>query len=193
MATRKPVMNAAALPTRQQWAEYCAQQVALNPTWVPPNQLCVEDLADWHAKKDALARAQQAEMTLRLRVVKWFFPDPEEGANNAQMPDGTKINLTHPISRKVDEASLATFKKLTVRESVQLLAAIGMDPTVMDPDMPVFDAMGIAPDVLLEYKPSLKTTEYRTLTAEQLAIFDRVLEIKPGSPQLKIEFKKDGE
>ena len=54
--------------------------------------------------------------------------------------------------------------------------------------------MNINPDVLVEYKPTLKTTEYKTmytLNPEAGKLFDTALTIKPGSHTLEIKTPKE--
>lgn len=191
MATRKPVADAAPLPTREQWATYCDQQVAANPTWVPPEQLCLEDIQAWQVAKERLRSAQASEILLRQMVFRWFFPIPGEGTNNAKLPDGTLIVGKHVINRKVEEEKLAVLKGYRVSDMRSYLEQIGISTAAWPDDMPVTTAMGISVDKLVEFKPSLVTSEYRTLTAEQALIFETALDIKPGSPQLEVTPPKE--
>jgi hypothetical protein len=189
MATRKPVAEAGALPTRQQWADYVAANAAVNPSFVPLNQLCIEDLDEWETAKDQLARLKSTEALLRDRVVKFFFPQAEEGTNNAKLPDGTKIVAVQPVTRKVDQVALDHMRKLLVKDMRSHLENLKIDTQAWPDEMPVVEALQLG-DSLIKWVPELAIAEYRTLTSEQLAIFDSVLEVKPGSPQVKIEHPK---
>jgi len=45
---------------------------------------------------------------------------------------------------------------------------------------------------LIVWKPELKLSEYRKLSEAQRQVFDRVLVVKPGSPQVDIKIPKRG-
>jgi hypothetical protein len=186
MATRTPVAQAPALPTRQQWADWVNHQIAAHPGWIPPVQLCQEDIADWNALKDELERVKNSEMLLRQKIFNYLFPNPREGANAVRMLDGTVITATHVIARKVDEEKLATFQQYRICDVAQWLESLKIDVAGKDPNMTVVELLGLHIDELIKAKPELVTKEYRTLTAEQMALFEYVLDIKPGSPQVKI-------
>lgn len=174
MATRKPVVEVAPLPTRAQWATWVNEQVNANPAFVPPNQLCVEDIDEWNDCQQQLGRLKSREMLLRLRIFQHVFPTPDEGANNAKLADGLLIKGQYKIDRKVDEALLSVMK-------------------APNPDLDgksIFEVGGINPDKLVKYEPSLITGEYRELTDEQRILFERVLIMKPGAPSMTIEVPK---
>ena len=185
MATRKPVAEVGPLPTREQWAAYVQATTAVTPTFVPPNQLCVEDLEEWEAAKEKLAKVQASERLLRDKVVKFIFPNAEEGTNNAKLPDGTKIVAVQPITRKVDQSALDNLRKQLVGDMRSYLENLKIDTTGWADTLPVVEAMQLG-DSLIKWVPELAIAEYRTLNEAQLAIFDSILEVKPGSPQVKI-------
>lgn len=110
------------------------------------------------------------EQALRKEVAEMFFPDPEEGVNNFELPaGGFKLKLTYKIDRKVDEGSLEA-----VKEQLR--------------------AMDINPDTLIEMKPSLVLKTYRALVqinTEAAKIFEQALTIKPGSPTLELVAPKE--
>jgi hypothetical protein len=191
MAARKPVAEASPLPTRRQWNEWNHHQQLLNPQFVAPDQLCVEDVQEWRDKAAQLAKIKASEMLLRQRVFKHFFPAPGEGTNNAQLPDGTKIVGKYPITRKVDEGKLAALKAWTVADMRAYLESLGVTTQGVPDETKVTDFLKISVDKLVEWDPKLSITEYRTLTAEQMTIFDSILEIKPGSFALDIILPKD--
>lgn len=101
------------------------------------------------------------EMALRKQVFAEFFPTPEEGVNDHKLTGGFVLKGTHKIERKVDEAMLSA------KEGELIKAGIPMNE-------------------LIEMKPKLATKEYRKLSAEQRKLFEQVLDIKIGAPQMEI-------
>ena len=121
-------------------------------------------LTDWHAAIQAAESAKlliTAEQVLRKEVAALFFPTPKEGTNVFKLNDGWELKYTYPITREVDIGALGALKD----EFAKLEIVVGD---------------------LVEYKPKLVTKEYRTLTEEQVQLFDQALIVKPGSPSLEI-------
>lgn len=189
MATRKPVEEGPPLPTREQWADWCKGQKLLDPNWVQPEQLCVEDFEDWKYAKDKLDEYKELEMKWRNKIYRNLFREPSEGANNIQLADGRKITATRVISRKPDEALIDNMSKLTVGQMREYLTNLKIDVSSYDDDVLVVQALGLRLDELFKWKPELVTGDYRKLTPEQLILVDSLLEIKDGSPQLKMVTK----
>lgn len=133
---------------------------------IPSDTITEADLQAWYKMHADLAKLKASEMLLRQRVFRHFFPNPIEGTNtfNLEAVEGVPYALkaTYPIIRKIDEALL----------------------TVATPDL---REKGIPIDSLVKRQPELVISAYRLLTAEEQALFDRVMEIKPGSPSMKIE------
>ena len=119
-------------------------------------------LSQWYVMQQELKKLKNQEMALRKSLFSHFFPDPKEGTNTAPLPDSWVLKGGFPITREVD---VATFQAM--REDLT--------------------KGGVPADTLVEWKPSLKVTLYKELTAEQRAVFDRCLIIKPGSPSLSVE------
>lgn len=186
MATRKPVEEGPALPTREQWRAYCATFVAADSNFIPPEQLCVEDIEDWQAAKKRMDEATEVERRYRDKIYRHLFREPTEGANNVKLMDGRKITATRVISRKPDEALLNNLSKYTIGDMRSYLTQMGIDVTTFDDHELVVNAVGLRLDELFKWTPSLVTADYRKLTPEQLLLVDSVLEIKDGSPQVKI-------
>jgi hypothetical protein len=187
MATRKPVAKAAPIPTRKQFNEWCDEQLKINHSFIPPDQLCEEDIDDWAAAEAELARVKNREMLLRLKIFKHFFTSPSEGVNATELPNGIIVKGTYKISRNVDEAALAALKQYSIADMRSFLTQLGMDVTAFADDVKVVDALKISTDKLLKYEPSLVTAEYRTLTEEQRTIFETCLAIKPATPSLEVK------
>lgn len=130
-------------------------------TLIPENTVTQEDLNKWYLLQAELKALKASEMLLRQKIFKFYFPTPIEGTNSSLLAEGWVLKGKYSIVRDVDEGALGAMK--------QALA----------------DA-GIRSDDLVKYKPSLAVAEYRTLTAEQMQLFDQCLIIKPGSPALEI-------
>jgi hypothetical protein len=138
------------------------------------------ELSKWYLLKKQLAEVKTAESLMRSRIAKFFFPTPDEGTNTHPLKDGTGANLkmVHTIDRKVDEGELEALKAaLAAAETDEGSNLKGVE----------FDF-----DKLIVWKPELKIAEYRKLSEAQQAIFDRVLVVKPGMPQLDITIPKRG-
>lgn len=132
---------------------------------IPENQLTQQDFNDWAAINVQLGKLKAQEMLLRMKIFKTMFPLPVEGTNSVPLTDGYVLKAKYPISRKV---------------LVDVLAAQTKE----------LKEAGIKLGELIVNKPELSVSAYRKLTADELKLFDQVLEIKPGSPQLEIVLPK---
>lgn len=138
------------------------------------------ELSKWYLLKKQLAEVKTAESLMRSRIAKFFFPAPDEGTNTHPLKDGTGANLkmVHTIDRKVDEGELEALKAALAE------AAEDEKNNLHGLELPF--------DELIVWKPELKIGAYRKLTEAQQAVFDRVLVVKPGMPQLDITIPKRG-
>ncbi len=137
-----------------------------------------KELADWFLLKRKLAEIKTAEILMRQRIFKFFFPTPEEGTNTHPLKDGTgaELKATHVIDRKVDEGELEALKAaLEAAKADEKNNLHGLEISFED---------------LIVWKPELKVAAYRKLSEAQREVFDRVLVIKPGSPQMDIKIPK---
>lgn len=141
-----------------------------------------QELSKWYLLKKQLGEVKSAEAMMRTRIAKFFFPTPDEGTNTHPLKDGTGANLkmVHSIDRKVDEGELAALD--------EALAIAQNDPTN---NLHTF-SKEIDLTKLIVWKPELKIAEYRKLTEAQRQVFDRILVVKPGMPQLDITIPKRG-
>lgn len=130
-------------------------------TAIPPDQVTQKDLEDWYKATEELTRAKQREILLRMRIFRHYFPSPAEGTNTFVLPDGYELKGVHKINRSVEPAALEVLK-------------------------PKFAEAKIRVDSLIKYDPDLVIKEYRTLTEEQVQLFDQCLVVKDGTPDLKI-------
>lgn len=192
MARAVPAVKVPALPTRKQWQDWVAEQTKVAPTFIPPNQICVEDIDAWKAASSELSAVKAREMMLRKRLFDFFFPSPKEGANNVELADGSLIKGGYKLDRKVDDAKLAVLKAFTVGDLRDYLTKLKVDHSQAPDDLAVTTLLQLRMDELVKYKPELAIPQYRTLTAEQLAVFETALDIKPGAPTLEVVPPKTG-
>lgn len=131
-------------------------------------------LAQWYGYVKELQRLKAAEMLLRQRIFRLYFPDPREGTNTAVLPDTYQLKGTHVINRKV------------IEESMQALCYRAPNPDgTFQPSK--LEQAGVRVDMLIKWKPELAISAYRELTEEQRHLVDQMLLIDQGSPSLKIE------
>ena len=183
MATMKPAGKAGPIPTRAEFNAWVATQAS--PTFIPPDQLTMEDVEEWREAHATLSRVKSKEMLLRLKIFKHYFVQPEEGTNNIELPDGTVLKGKFPISRDIDEGALAGIKLVTVGEMREHLTTLGFDVSGFANEVKVTEALHLSLDKLVKWEPSLSIREYRTLTNEQRAIFDTCMSIKSGAPAIE--------
>lgn len=125
----------------------------------------IEKLEKWYNMQEELKVLREAESVLRNEIFKVAFPNPKEGTNKLDLPEGWVLNATMPITRKVD---LAAF--LALKEELE--------------------AAHISPDKMVKFLPELELKQYRCLTEEEVQLVDQFLIIKEGSPQMKIVMPK---
>lgn len=131
---------------------------------VPANTVTMEMIAKWNDLVEQLAKVKAEEMLLRRGIYGGTFVDPKEGTNKSPLLNGWELNATRVIDRKVD---------------LPVLQAMAVEGGPLH-------QVGIRAADYIDWEPKLKIKEYRTLTAEQRAVFDQCLTIKDGSPQLKL-------
>lgn len=131
-------------------------------------QIPDEDLFTKLRRWEALARIQgslkmvvEPEMTARKESMAAAFPAPVEGTNTLELGGGWKLKGVRKIDRKLNEDALPVVKEALAKS-------------------------GVLVDRLIEYRPNLSITEYRELTAEQVAILNEALTEKDGAPSLEL-------
>lgn len=143
-------------------------------TAIPQPTVSAEDLAQWYRYTQELSKLKAAEMLLRQRIFKAFFPDPREGTNTAVLPDTYQLKGVHVINRKIVEESMqALCYRPPLAEGVYGKSKL--------------EEAGVRVDQLVKWKPELAISVYRELTEEQRHLVDQMLLIDAGSPSLKIE------
>lgn len=132
------------------------------PTYVIENdQHAMEQLAEWYNIAQQVKLLKDTEMALRTALSRYFFPNPKEGSNKIELPDGAKLVMQHKMSYKIL-------------------------PELMDTVRVQCKEQGINMDDYIKNKPELKLKEWRTLEGDDKEVFGQVLEIKPSSPSLEI-------
>lgn len=121
-------------------------------------------LEEWRLAKaevDSVKPIIAKEQELRKQVFTAFYPAPKEGTNTIDLAEGWRLKGVYKLDRKIDEAALPAVAE-QLRE------------------------MGVNVDTLVKWTPDLKTATYKELTAEQRAVFDQALIIKPGTPTIEL-------
>jgi hypothetical protein len=129
----------------------------------------IAKLEEWRAAKanaDAVKSIVQKEQQLRKEIFELFFPEPKEGTNTLELPEGWKLKGVFKLTRNIDEAALSTVTE-HLRE------------------------IGVNADTLVQWKPSLKLATYKELTAEQRNLMDEAIVCKPGSPTVELVAPKE--
>lgn len=134
-------------------------------TEIPAKTCTIEEISEWYQVNEQLAALKNKEMLLRKHIFDAKFPDPVEGTNNAELPDGWLLKAKYGLNRNLDIDALNQMAT-SLREA------------------------GIVPEKLVKWKPELELKEYKTLSAEQRTMFDHCLLIKPGTPSLEIVMPK---
>lgn len=118
--------------------------------------------AAWFTAKETLDAAKAAELELRLKVVKEFFPNGlSKGVNNCPIDNGFVLKGTGTVNFKIDEAKVPVVLKM-VKEKFKV-------------NVDVFKT-----------KIELKTGDYGKLPDDIKSVIDEALTITPGTPQLEI-------
>lgn len=129
-----------------------------------------EYLDSWLKIKDLAKSLSQTEMTMRKALFAATFPDPREGSNVFELPDGRKLAATYKINRTIDESLVQA-----TRAEYELLNERPMD----------FDE-------LLKVKHELVTSAYRKLQPGEedpgaaYIVISKMITAKPGSPTMEV-------
>jgi hypothetical protein len=132
---------------------------------IPQPAFSVSDISEWFELQRQLAALKSRESLARANVFKHCFPEGSykpEGTNNFELPDHWLLKAVTSLNRTL---------------SIETLRALSEE----------LFKMGVVVDDLVRWKPELDLPAYRALNDEQRKVFDQALEIKPGTPQMKIE------
>lgn len=120
-------------------------------------------IKEWRQLVEWLEAAKKRELELRARIAS-LFTSPKEGVNTLNFSnEGLQIKLNYKINRSLDEAALdAVMSEL--------------------PEDSAYRQIG----VLINYKPTLVLSGYRSMPADQLLIFAQAVTEKVGTPEVDI-------
>ena len=119
-------------------------------------------IAQWQTAEDQLRMYKNLEAQLRQQIVDELFVfDTDESTDTVHLNRGYK-----------------------------LVARISLNYSLKGPGEVVADAVSELPSELVRWKPELSVSVYRTLSEEQKAHLNSVLEIKPARPTLEIREPK---
>lgn len=141
-----------------------------------------EKLAHWYNLKKQLSDIKAAESKLRRELFAFMFKDPVEGSNKFDLQDGYEVRATHVIDRTPKKELMEEFQQLVDRSRNP---PPGCNDILTPEELAVWDTVKL--EELLRWKPELSVSAYRKLTPAQLNLFDRLLVIKEGSPQLDVK------
>jgi len=116
----------------------------------------------WVKAKIAANKASQIELEARAALVRATFDELDEGTQTYQCCDGVDIKITQPYTYKIIITEQDDIENALARVPIHVVSE------------------------LVKYKPSLSVTAYRQLSQVHKRIVDTILEIKPGTPQVKI-------
>lgn len=114
---------------------------------------------EWKKLNDKLAAYKAQEMKLRKSLVQELCPNPVEGVNTYNLPADWKIKITCKMNRKLDEAALPA----------------------------VIEELGTwVEDKVINRKPTLNYTAYKTLPDDVRSVFDEALIETVGAPSMTL-------
>lgn len=116
---------------------------------------------NWYTLSTQLKEVKDKEIEARKEIFAENFAGAKEGTNKFGLPDSWVLNATYPFNYKVDGPAFTA-------------------------SIDVLRKAGVQVDRLIEWKPELKISEYRTLTEEQKQLVDQFITITPGTPQIKV-------
>lgn len=143
--------------------EHLMKALGINPS--PASH--TEYLDSWLKLKGIVKDLTQIETTMRKALFATTFPDPKEGANVFELPDGRKLVATYKINRTIDEKLVQA-----TRAEYELLH-----------DRP------IPFDELLKVKHELVISAYRKLGEASGAasnVISKMITAKPGAPSMEV-------
>lgn len=148
------------------------------------------EIQRWLESKHTFVNAQTEERDWRAKVSTTLFPTPSKGTQRYDLGGGYKVKLVYALSYSIGNKDQVDDEgvKVSIRNQVQKLedeiAALGEAHTVR------FEAV-------VSWKPEVSGSNYEKLAtaakegdAVALAVrerIDKLLTIKPGSPQLEFE------
>ncbi len=124
-------------------------------------------LERWQETVKLLASFKEQEAEQRRMLFSGAFPNPKEGVQRHQLPDGNCIKGEYKITRSLELSSLP--------HCLHALQEAGVANV----------------DGLVRYKPELAVSEWRCLSDESKLMFAPAVIATPGMPSLTIEAPKE--
>lgn len=124
-----------------------------------------ERIGEWVQLQRELVAVKEKELALRNIIFAELFPDPKEGTNTFDLPEGWKVKGTYKMTRTLDEAALPAVLETLRKKKVNV-------------------------EDLIKYKPSLDTASYRKLADAHRSILEQAMTIKPATPSLEVTTPK---
>jgi hypothetical protein len=118
----------------------------------------MEMLGRWRELQVSIRHLQDEEKQLREQLFEGTFPDPVEGSNKYELPDGSVLKGTYKLNRKFVKG----FTPQDLKVSTELR------------------------NMLVSIKYDLSVAAYKKLDEQTRKKVDSVLEIKPGLPSLEL-------
>lgn len=142
-----------------------------SPTATPiyPDQASLtKDISEWKEITKWIDLAKPREMELRTKLSQYLFHDKIQ-------PNGALEKGTH--KNKFLVGALTVAAKVVGKFNYKVLEEL-REATMKEAQ---------APDNLVKAKYELSLTQYNALTDEQKKIVDKMIEVRPGAPELSIE------
>jgi hypothetical protein len=141
-----------------------------------------EALTEWTKAKQALDYFKDREMMLRKSIITGLFPQATIGTNNLTLPGAYELKavLKNDYSIQKDDVKAQAARNETIDPYKTL-------NQVLDAFVEIGgDVGGLLADRLIKWEPTVSVSEYKLLTQAYRELFDKVLVIKPASPELKL-------
>lgn len=135
---------------------------------LPKEEPTQEEITEWHHLQDILPGLKDREMLLRKKIFAARFPNPREGVNKFELAAGYIMRGQYKLERKIDEAMLFLHHKEIAEQGIDIGSLVKTENV---------------------YK--LDTKAYKALPDDKRKVFEKILDIKPGSPTLEIVKVKD--
>lgn len=121
---------------------------------------------NWWQKQQQLSVLKDEEMALRKQVVEQHFADAKVGTNKHELGGGYLL-----------KAAIKEIYSIPKSEATGDYTHVAAVLEKLPP--------GVAHDLVV-WKPELSVTAYKNLTAEERAIVNEFVLIKPGAPSLEV-------
>jgi hypothetical protein len=115
----------------------------------------------WNELQSQLSSIKDQEMKLRKEIFDACFPNPTEGTNKTDMPEGWSLKGTYKLTRSLDEAALPAVLTELHKHKVRT-------------------------DDVVVYKPSLSMTGFKKLDDKWQHVLEQAMVTKPGAPTLEL-------